>query len=288
LLALARYRDWSELVPYDGARIAEAATLGVQWLLKLQNKDGGWPTFCRGWGKLPFDRSGTDLTAHALRALQAWSKLIVPKRYVEVVHRGFEFLDRRQNADGSWTPLWFGNQDHPQEENPVYGTAKVLAAYRAFGRGDTPAARRARAWLAGAQQSDGGWGTAGGRSRPGADIPAERRVSSVEETSLAVESLVGEHLEPELQPVAVKGLRWLIEAVESGRHLQSAPIGLYFAKLWYDERLYPVTFAASALRAAVQSPLVAVGDHAPAVPGGNGPPTTVRTTGGVAQPMPDP
>src|SRR5204863_2751782 len=41
----------------------------LRWLKDLQNRDGGIPTFCRGWGKLPFDRSGTDLTAHMLRAL---------------------------------------------------------------------------------------------------------------------------------------------------------------------------------------------------------------------------
>ncbi len=41
---------------------------------RLQNRDGGWPTFCRGWGQLPFDRSGCDLTAHALRASAAWSR----------------------------------------------------------------------------------------------------------------------------------------------------------------------------------------------------------------------
>jgi hypothetical protein len=40
----------------------------VRWLLDLQNGDGGIPTFCRGWGALPFDRSAPDLTAHALRA----------------------------------------------------------------------------------------------------------------------------------------------------------------------------------------------------------------------------
>ena len=49
--------------------IAAAAARGVAWLLDLQNDDGGWPTFCRGWGTMPFDRSGCDLTAHALRAL---------------------------------------------------------------------------------------------------------------------------------------------------------------------------------------------------------------------------
>ena len=52
-------------------RIEAAVDRGVKWLLDLQNRDGGWPTFCRGWGKLPFDRSGADLTAHALRAIEA-------------------------------------------------------------------------------------------------------------------------------------------------------------------------------------------------------------------------
>src|SRR4030095_5004284 len=49
-----------------------AWTLAIKWLIELQNRDGGWPTFCRGWGRLPFDRSGPDLTAHALRAITVW------------------------------------------------------------------------------------------------------------------------------------------------------------------------------------------------------------------------
>jgi squalene-hopene/tetraprenyl-beta-curcumene cyclase len=52
-----------------------AASAGIVWLLDLQNRDGGIPTFCRGWGTLPFDRSSPDLTAHALRA---W--LVLPRR----------------------------------------------------------------------------------------------------------------------------------------------------------------------------------------------------------------
>src|SRR5207237_3201601 len=42
----------------------EGTRMGLRWLLDLQNRDGGWPTFCRGWGYLPFDRPGADLTAH--------------------------------------------------------------------------------------------------------------------------------------------------------------------------------------------------------------------------------
>ena len=44
------------------------------WMGGLQNRDGGWPTFCRGWGLLAFDRSGSDLTAHALRAYRELSR----------------------------------------------------------------------------------------------------------------------------------------------------------------------------------------------------------------------
>ena len=56
----------------DDPEIQNAATAGVKWLIDLQNTDGGIPTFCRGWGKLPFDRSSPDITAHALRAWQRW------------------------------------------------------------------------------------------------------------------------------------------------------------------------------------------------------------------------
>ena len=44
----------------------------IRWLINLQNRDGGFPTFCRGWGTLPFDRSSPDITAHCLRAIHAW------------------------------------------------------------------------------------------------------------------------------------------------------------------------------------------------------------------------
>src|SRR5262249_10540597 len=53
---------------------AESPTMeaSIRWLTGLQNADSGWPTFCRGWGHLPFDRSGSDLTAHVLRAMLWW------------------------------------------------------------------------------------------------------------------------------------------------------------------------------------------------------------------------
>ena len=44
------------------------------------------------------------------------------------------------------------------------------------------------------------------------------------------------------------GVDWLIDRTDAGRAMpHPAPIGFYFAKLWYFERLYPLVFAAAAL-----------------------------------------
>jgi squalene-hopene/tetraprenyl-beta-curcumene cyclase len=234
----------AELAPLD-----RAAALGIDWLVSLQNADGGWPTFCRGWGKLPFDRSGTDLTAHVLRALRAWAGDCAPlagavdgRKCERAVGRGFDYLTGSQQSDGSFTPLWFGNQYDPREENPIYGTARVLLAYRDYGRLESSTARRALAWIARRQNRDGGWG---------GDPQSAAGPSSVEETAVAVEAMLESLAEPTLQSVVDKGLGWLVEAVETGRHRDCSPIGFYFAKLWYYEALYPLIFTASTLSRAL-------------------------------------
>lgn len=240
---------------------------GIRWLLDLQNRDGGWPTFCRGWGTMPFDRSGTDLTAHALRAIDAWLPELpttLSERAKKATARGFRFLASSQRADGSWLPLWFGNQHQPDDENPIYGTAKVLAAYRDLNRCDDPAAVRGFEWLLQAQNADGGWG--GGppladdgsflhKATAGEANHADQVVSSVEETALATEALLalleGSADEKVMDSVG-RGLSWLAAQVECGGHRKCSPIGFYFAKLWYYERLYPTTFAAATLGRAVR------------------------------------
>ena len=44
-----------------------------------------------------------------------------------------------------------------------------------------------------------------------------------------------------------RGVAWLVERVESGAWREPAPIGFYFAKLWYHERLYPMIWTVGAL-----------------------------------------
>jgi squalene-hopene/tetraprenyl-beta-curcumene cyclase len=155
---------------------------------------------------------------------------------LQAIQRGFEYLDHQQRPDGSWIPLWFGNQDHAEELNPVYGTSRVLLAYGDLRRLDHAPARRAVDWLSAAQGPAGDWG-------------------SVEETSLALEALLADPRlasNISLQKVIIKGLQWLVEAIQQDRHRQPTPIGFYFARLWYYESLYPLVFATSALGQAVR------------------------------------
>jgi squalene-hopene/tetraprenyl-beta-curcumene cyclase len=270
-------RDWpasdpSGSISENALDAWQACDRGVDWLLGLQNRDGGWPTFCRGWGKLPFDRSSNDLTAHALRAIACLPKRDSAKRE-RAVRRGLQFLRKNQQADGSWLPLWFGNQDRPEEDNPIYGTSRVLVDVSpALGHDGIS---RGLQYLIDSQNSDGGWG--GGESvRETFGLP-EGFISSVEETALAVEALVswwaricgdagGQAAEKNipdgspwdasmrsaLRAAILSGTRWLIDAVQRERHQVAWPIGFYFAKLWYYERLYPLVYTTAALGRVMQ------------------------------------
>jgi squalene-hopene/tetraprenyl-beta-curcumene cyclase len=210
------------------------------------------PTFCQGWGMLPFDQSSTDITAHAIRAFQAWRKsgrlkspecVALKRKMLRAEERMFAFLERTQQKNGSWHPLWFGNQFMPDEANPIYGTAKVLLALVETQKESAMTTKGLR-YLVASQNTDGGWGR-----------DSSNTSSSIEETAVVVEALAeyartagASH--PVLQAYH-RGLNWLLEAVESDRFLETSPIGLYFAKLWYYEDLYPVIFTASALRRAL-------------------------------------
>jgi squalene-hopene/tetraprenyl-beta-curcumene cyclase len=228
-----------------GSTHLDAAVGGIEWLLELQNSDGGIPTFCRGWGALPFDRSAPDLTAHALEAWSCWYPAVasdLQRRISRASKRAVTYLARHQRPEGSWAPLWFGNQHVPGEINLTYGTARVLAALANPLVRDCPLAERSHrlglGWLLRIHNPDGGWGGAGGTP------------SSIEETSLALRALaisMRPDTASELGDPIARAVRWLIAATEEGRRTPASPIGLYFARLWYYEELYPLAFAVGGL-----------------------------------------
>jgi squalene-hopene/tetraprenyl-beta-curcumene cyclase len=105
---------------------------------------------------------------------------------------------------------------------------------------------RGVAWLVRAMADDGGVGGGPGLA------------PSIEETAVTVEALAGflcgEDGTAELRRQAAgaveQGIHWLLSRTAGGRTFPTAPIGLYFAKLWYAEDLYPVVFTVAALERA--------------------------------------
>jgi squalene-hopene/tetraprenyl-beta-curcumene cyclase len=144
-----------------GRRPEEHAAIerGVQWLLAMQNKDGGWAAFDRGitrevLTKVPFadhnamlDPSCPDITARVLEALGHHGHHIGNR----AVDRGIRFIRRTQDSDGKWLGRWGVNY--------IYGTWQVLVGLERVGFDmREPLVQKAVAWLKRVQQPGGGWG----------------------------------------------------------------------------------------------------------------------------------
>ncbi len=140
-------------------RVQTAIERGVQWTLGMQSSNGGWASFDKDNDKLiitkiPFcdfgealDPPSADVTAHVLEALG----LLGYGRDHPAVARGYAFLLREQETDGSWFGRWGVNH--------VYGTAAVLPALAAIGEDmSTTHVQRAARWVVDHQNADGGWG----------------------------------------------------------------------------------------------------------------------------------
>jgi squalene-hopene/tetraprenyl-beta-curcumene cyclase len=210
---------------------------GIEWLLDLQNNDGGIPTFCRGWGKLPFDRSSPDITAHAFLAFELWQDVLPEKLKAEVdasMNRMLLWLKTIQHSDGSWTPLWFGDQDAKDERSPVYGTA---VAVEHLSVSSNPLAKelaaKGAAYLASVRNDDNGWGGAKG---------VQSKITLTAKATGALATFPAQYRE-----AVEKGFEYIQAAYQSGDLEKREPIGLYFARLWYSEELYNITFVLNAL-----------------------------------------
>lgn len=142
----------------DSRRLTAAARCGVDWLLSMQNRDGGWGAFDHNNDRkllteIPFadhnamiDPSSADVTARVLECLgrNGWSAS------QPAVKRGVEYLTREQCGDGPWYGRWGVNY--------VYGTSGVLRALETLALSARDYCQRAVAWLRAVQNPDGGFG----------------------------------------------------------------------------------------------------------------------------------
>jgi squalene-hopene/tetraprenyl-beta-curcumene cyclase len=145
------------LTLHELGRGEDAVARGVDWLVGMQSRDGGWGAFdvdnhAMWLYKVPFcdfgkvtDEPSADVTAHSLEVLGALGT------HREAAEHGLEWLLSEQEEDGSWYGRWGVNH--------IYGTGAVLPGLEACGvPHDHPSMRRAVAWLDSVQQESGGFG----------------------------------------------------------------------------------------------------------------------------------
>jgi len=136
-----------------------AVTRAVNWLLAMQNRDGGWAAFDVDIDneiltKVPFadhnailDPSCADITARILEILGALGY----RAEHPAIARALDYLWSTQEQEGCWYGRWGVNY--------IYGTWQVLLGLRAIEFPlDHPRVRKAADWLESVQQSSGGWG----------------------------------------------------------------------------------------------------------------------------------
>jgi squalene-hopene/tetraprenyl-beta-curcumene cyclase len=197
----------------DPGRYRHAIERGVEWILGLQSRNGGWGSFDADntyeyLNNIPFADHGAlldpptaDLTARCISALAQ----VGYSREYPAIARGLEFLRRGQEADGSWFGRWGTNY--------IYGTWSVLCALNAAGEDMTqPHVQKAVRWLEGRQQADGGWGESC------ASYWAERRHEVVASTpSQTAWALLGLMAAGEVESTAVaRGIDYLRHGSRQG------------------------------------------------------------------------
>lgn len=143
--------------------IEGVANRGLDWLVGMQNWDGGfsaWDSntikppqfildlFDMGW--VYFDHSNADITARALLALSSLDYL-KNDGDPRVINHAIKVIRKKQKSDGSWYGRWLVNY--------TYCTGQVLQGLVAAGEDpDQGYIRKAVKWLKKVQNPDGGWG----------------------------------------------------------------------------------------------------------------------------------
>jgi squalene-hopene/tetraprenyl-beta-curcumene cyclase len=132
----------------------------VEWTVGMQSDNGGWGAFDADnnydyLNNLPFADHGAlldpptvDVSARCVSMLAQLGETAATSPRMATA---LAYLEREQEADGSWFGRWGVNY--------VYGTWSALCALNAAGLAfDHPAMAKGAGWLTQIQNPDGGWG----------------------------------------------------------------------------------------------------------------------------------
>ena len=229
----------------------ETIRRATEWVLGMQNKDGGWAAFDVDNDKeflneIPFadidalcDQSCPDITGRVIEAFAYLLKHLtengenVPfRRKIEAsADRGLEYLSASQEDCGSWFGRWGVNY--------IYGTSNVLCGLSALDiPSDDSRVKSALPWLLSCQNEDGGWGESvssySDRSFMG------KGTSTPSQTAWALMGLLS-YLSAD-HPAVERGVQWLIaehQTAEDKPEFQNAkesfiPVPPARGKTWKD------------------------------------------------------
>lgn len=204
---------------------------GTNYLLSMQNKDGGWGAFEKNtdWEILKLvpidnardaaiDPSTADLTGRVLEYLGNFAHLNYTHPHVK---QAISWLIDHQEKDGSWYGRWGVCY--------IYGTWAALTGLTAVGiQANHPAIKKAIAWLKKIQHSNGGWG----ESCRSCEISAYDSLpfSTESQTAWAVDALIaaGEGASKEVK----RGIHYLLEEKKEERTI-TYPTGIGLPKQFY-------------------------------------------------------
>jgi len=163
VVLMAMDRAARESRPAEGVDFDVSIARGVEWVLGMQSRNGGFGAFDADndheyLNHIPFSDHGAlldpptaDVTARCVSLL---AQLGPGRGRARALQRALRFLRRTQELDGSWYGRWGMNY--------IYGTWSALCALNAAGIDpEAPEVRRAVQWLESIQNPDFGWGEDG-------------------------------------------------------------------------------------------------------------------------------
>lgn len=251
------------LVKHDPRALDSDAVLdALQWILGMQNSDGGWGAFEREtnnplWNSIPFsdinamvDPSEPDVVGHVLETfglIQQQQQQQQPNQtssekekkptlddallttMTESASRAIDFVLRTQ---GPTTGAWYGRWG----VNYIFGTSSVLCGLRYVALLDASRAvaadkaiQKATGWLLSRQNPDGGWGEAvasytdPSRAGQGGSTPSQ--------TGWAIMGLLGSlpAMDVDADAAIARGVRYLVSIQrEDGSWAQDTYTGTGF------------------------------------------------------------
>jgi len=204
---------------------------GMDWILAMQNDDGGWAAFDRTINRpileyIPFadhnaiqDPSCPDITGRTLECLGHFG--IKPDH--PSVQKAVSFIEFEQEPEGCWFGRWGVNY--------IYGTWQVVCGLKTAGIDmSQPWIQKAGAWLRSVQKEDGSFGeSADTYEDPELKGSGPSTPSQTAWGTMALMAIYGPH-----DPGVVKGICYLLDTqIESGSWEEPWFTGTGFPRVFY-------------------------------------------------------